>query len=81
MRYGGLSSTHDNIRLPGYVAQGFEFYAGLRDAGVPVEFVLHPDQGHGITDWGLYTDWVMRNLRWFNYWLRHEGPNPLSSVP
>lgn len=77
MRYGGVSSTHDNIRLPYMLAQGFEFYAGLRDTGVPVEFVLHPDQGHGIHDWGLYEDWVTRNLRWFDYWLRHRGTNPI----
>jgi dipeptidyl aminopeptidase/acylaminoacyl peptidase len=62
------------------LAQGFEFYAGLRDTGVPVEFVLHPDQGHGITDWGLYKDWVTRNLRWFNYWLRHEGTDPTAEL-
>jgi dipeptidyl aminopeptidase/acylaminoacyl peptidase len=61
------------------LAQGFEFYAGLRDAGVPVEFVLHPDQGHSITDWQLYQDWVRRNLQWFDFWLRHEGTSPVNA--
>jgi len=76
MRYGGRSSTDDNIRPSYMLAQGLEFYAGLRDTGVPVEFVLHPDQGHGITDWGLYKDWVQRNLRWFDHWIRHQDAQP-----
>lgn len=77
MRYGGRSSTGDNVRQSYMLAQGLEFYAALHDNGVPVQFVLHPDQGHGIHDWALYKDWVLRNLCWFDYWLRHEGHNPL----
>jgi dipeptidyl aminopeptidase/acylaminoacyl peptidase len=80
MRYGGRSVTHDNVRQAYMLTQGFEFYAGLHDNNVPVEFVLHPDQGHGIADWGLYKDWVGRNLRWFDYWLRDEGTLPSGTV-
>lgn len=80
MRYGGRSDTGDDIRQAYMLAQGFELYAALRDLGVPVQFVLHPDQGHGIADWELYTDWVTRNLCWFDYWLRHEGPNPIEGI-
>ena len=76
MRYGGRSSTRDHVRLSYLLPQGLEFYAGLRDAGVPVEFVLHPDQGHGAVDWELYTDLVRRNLDWYDYWLRHQGTDP-----
>jgi dienelactone hydrolase len=76
MRYGGCSSTDDDIRQSYMLAQGFELYAGLRDTGVPVQFILHPDQGHGIVDRDLYRDWVTRNLRWFDYWLLHEGTDP-----
>lgn len=79
MRYGGSSSTHDNIRQSYMLAQGFELYAALHDNDVPVQFVLHPNQGHGIHDWKLYQDWVLRNLRWFDYWLRHEGEDPVAS--
>jgi dipeptidyl aminopeptidase/acylaminoacyl peptidase len=69
MRYGGRSeSAADAIRLS-MLAQGFEFYAGLTEGKVPVEFVLHPDQGHGIADWQLYRDWVNRSLAWFQRWL------------
>jgi dipeptidyl aminopeptidase/acylaminoacyl peptidase len=80
MRYGGRSSTDDNIRQSYMLAQGFELYAGLRDTGVPVQFVLHPDQGHGIIDRDLYWDWVMRNIGWFDYWLLHEGTNPTADL-
>jgi dipeptidyl aminopeptidase/acylaminoacyl peptidase len=75
MRYGGRSSTHDHVRQAYMLAQGFEFYAGLRDSGVPVQFVLHPEEGHGIGDWELYEDWVMRNITWFNHWIhgRNSG--------
>lgn len=69
MRYGGRSvSALDAIRFS-MLAQGFEFYAGLRESNVPVEFVLHPDQGHGIADWQLYRDWVDRTLAWFSRWM------------
>lgn len=81
MRYGGLGSTSDQIRPPYMLAQGLEFYAGLRDAGVPVEFVLHPDQGHGAVDWELYKDWVTRNVGWFDYWLLHKGERPPATFP
>lgn len=76
MRYGGRSDTHDRIRQSYMLAQGFELYAGLRDTGVPVEFVLHPDQGHGITDWCLHKDWVTRNVTWFAFWVLHQNSNP-----
>ncbi len=79
MRYGGRSNTDDDVRQSYMLAQGFEFYAGLRDTGVPVQFVLHPDQGHGIVDRELYKDWVKRNVAWFDYWMLQRGENPLSS--
>ena len=81
MRYGGRGSTSDEIRPSYMLAQGLEFYAGLRDAGVPVEFILHPDQGHGVGDWELYKDWVTRNVRWFDYWLLKEGERPPATFP
>jgi dipeptidyl aminopeptidase/acylaminoacyl peptidase len=81
MRYGGRSNTDDDIRQSYMLAQGFELYAGLRDSGVPVQFVLHPDQGHGIVDRELYWDWVGRNLRWFGYWVMREGTDPSANPP
>jgi dipeptidyl aminopeptidase/acylaminoacyl peptidase len=79
MRYGGRSATRDNIRQAYMLAQGFELYAALHDLGVPVRFLLHPDQGHGVTDWKLYENWIGENLKWFGFWLLHEGSNPVAS--
>ena len=72
MLYGGSSVTGDNVRPSYMLAQGLEFYAGLKDHDVPVEFIIHPDQGHGTTDWGLFQEDCNRILRWFGRWLLHE---------
>jgi dipeptidyl aminopeptidase/acylaminoacyl peptidase len=69
MRYGGRSLTHDNVRPSFMLAQGLEFYAALRDNDVPVEFIIHPDQGHGVDDWELFQDYCQRILGWFGKWL------------
>lgn len=80
MRYGGRSSTGDHVRQSYMLAQGFEFYAGLRDTGVPVQFVLHPYEGHGVEDWCLYEDWVTRAIAWFDYWIRQKGSRPAGGL-
>jgi dipeptidyl aminopeptidase/acylaminoacyl peptidase len=79
MRFGGASLTHD-FHPPYMATQGFELYAALHDRHVPTEFVFHPDQGHAITDWSLFRDWVARNLRWYDYWLSHVGANPAAAI-
>ncbi|MGH7508977.1 MAG: S9 family peptidase [Gemmatimonadales bacterium] len=69
MRYGGRSaSAVDAIRFS-LLPQGLELYAGLKESNVQVEFVLHPDQGHSISDWHLYRDWIDRTMTWFRQWL------------
>jgi dipeptidyl aminopeptidase/acylaminoacyl peptidase len=72
MRYGGRSVTGDNVRPSYMLAQGLEFYAGLKDHGVLVEFIIHPDQGHTVDDWELFEDYCRRILRWFDRWLVPE---------
>jgi dipeptidyl aminopeptidase/acylaminoacyl peptidase len=75
MRYGGRSVSAADAVRSSFLSQGFEFYAGLKESNVPVEFVLHPDQGHGIADWHLYRDWVDRTLAWFGRWMpRRSNP-------
>lgn len=76
MRYGGRSASAADAIRHSLLAQGFEFYAGLKESNVPVEFVLHPDQGHGIADWGLYRDWVERTLAWFHRWISPRSTSP-----
>jgi len=72
MRYGGRSLTYDDVRPSFMLAQGLEFYAALRDNDVPVEFIIHPDQGHGVDDWVLFQDYCQRILTWFEKWFPHE---------
>ena len=76
MRYGGRSLTSDNVRPSFMLAQGLEFYAALRDNDVPVEFIIHPDQGHTIDDWELFQDYCDRILRWFGRWLQEGARSP-----
>jgi dipeptidyl aminopeptidase/acylaminoacyl peptidase len=77
LRYGGE-------RFPRPISigplQGMELFRALHERGVPVEFIYHPTQGHGIADEEVYRDWVERNLRWFDYWVMGRGPRPLDST-
>jgi dipeptidyl aminopeptidase/acylaminoacyl peptidase len=77
LRYGGE-------RFPRPIAigplQGMELFRALHERRVPVDFIYHPTQGHGIADEEIYRDWVRRNLQWFDYWVRGQGSRPLDST-
>jgi dipeptidyl aminopeptidase/acylaminoacyl peptidase len=69
---GGLR----NIRTPALLQVGSldinhngEIYRALTDHGVPVEYVIYPREGHGITEPAHVRDLLERNLRWFLKWL------------
>jgi dipeptidyl aminopeptidase/acylaminoacyl peptidase len=47
-----------------------EIYRALQDHGVPVEYVVYPREGHGITEQAHLRDLLERNLRWFLRWLK-----------
>jgi dipeptidyl aminopeptidase/acylaminoacyl peptidase len=70
-----------HIRPQGLIglAQGRELYRALHERGVPVELLIHPQEGHVIRDLEVYRDYVQRNLRWFDYWVLGKGTNPLKS--
>jgi dipeptidyl aminopeptidase/acylaminoacyl peptidase len=57
--------------------QALELFRALHQRQVPVDLVYHSTQGHVIEDEEVYRDWVMRNLRWFDYWVLRKGSNPL----
>ena len=50
-----------------------EIYKALMDHNVPVEYVIYPREGHGISEPAHIRDLLERNLRWFTKWLTLEG--------
>ncbi|MFL5624004.1 MAG: S9 family peptidase, partial [Ktedonobacteraceae bacterium] len=46
------------------VAQGYAFYRALRERNVPVEFVVYPREGHGLSEPKHVIDSEERLLRW-----------------
>jgi dipeptidyl aminopeptidase/acylaminoacyl peptidase len=66
-----------NIRTPTLLQVGAldlnhnsEIYQALTDLKVPVEYVVYPREGHGITEPAHQRDLMERNLRWFTEWLK-----------
>lgn len=58
-------------------SQSLEFYAALRDEGVPAELVVHPFEGHAVLDVETSKDYLLRNADWLDFWLNGvEDPAP-----
>ena len=55
------------------ITQGYEFYHGLRAAGVETEMVVYPNEGHGIGTPANQVDLNRRVLDWFDRHLRRTG--------
>ncbi|GCF09930.1 alpha/beta hydrolase family protein [Dictyobacter arantiisoli] len=47
------------------VAQAYAFYRALRERNVPVECVIYPRAGHGVSERDHVRDTTERQLRWF----------------
>ncbi|MCL6481850.1 MAG: prolyl oligopeptidase family serine peptidase, partial [Firmicutes bacterium] len=56
-------------RVP--IAQAQEFYRALVERGVPVEFVIYPREGHGITEPRHQLDRLRRWLYFFGTYLNN----------
>jgi dipeptidyl aminopeptidase/acylaminoacyl peptidase len=54
----------EDRRVP--LSQGQELYMGLKKHNVPVDFVVFPRQGHGITEPKLQYDKMKREYAWFS---------------
>lgn len=52
------------------VGQAYEFYTGLRDAGVDTELVIYPREGHSIQEYPHRIDLQRRMLAWFDRYLK-----------
>jgi dipeptidyl aminopeptidase/acylaminoacyl peptidase len=51
------------------VGQAQELHAGLRRAGIPVEYVSYPREGHQAREAAHIADQRERVLRWFTTYL------------
>jgi dipeptidyl aminopeptidase/acylaminoacyl peptidase len=51
------------------VNQAYAFYRALQEKGVPVELVVYPREGHGLTGRKHYQDYLSRTLDWFKHYL------------
>lgn len=52
------------------VAQAYTFYRALRERGVPVECVIYPREGHGLSERDHNRDSIERVLRWFTKYVQ-----------
>lgn len=57
-------------RVP--VPNAYKLYQGLKDMGVPVEFVIFKEMGHGIHKPGIARAIMKQNLIWFSHYLLGE---------
>ena len=57
-----------DTRVP--IAQAQEFYRALKERNVPVEFVVYPREGHGISEARHQLDRVQRYVRFFAKYLK-----------
>ncbi|MBL8148590.1 MAG: S9 family peptidase [Blastocatellia bacterium] len=55
-------------RVP--VSQGQELYTALKWKGVPVEFVVYPREGHGVTERAHQADFMKRIIDWCERYLK-----------
>ncbi len=53
--------------------QSFEWWHALKTLGVPVEFVVYPNEGHAISLPEDRRDYDLRTLQWFEKWFAEVG--------
>ncbi|MDQ7054293.1 MAG: prolyl oligopeptidase family serine peptidase [candidate division KSB1 bacterium] len=58
-------------RIP--MPQGKELYLGLKNNGVPTEFVLYPGEPHGLRKPKHQLDKMQREFGWFEKYIRGRG--------
>ncbi len=58
-------------RVP--LGQGRELYNALKRQGVPVEMVIYPRQGHGVSEPRMRLDVRKRPVNWFVRWVLPEA--------
>ena len=65
-----------DIRVP--VMQGRHLYTALLKNEVPVEFIIYPDEPHGLRRPLNRRDLLLRKIRWLHGWvINGERPKPV----
>jgi dipeptidyl aminopeptidase/acylaminoacyl peptidase len=57
--------------------QSYEWYHALKTMGVPVQFVVYPNEGHRFWQPEHIRDHMVRTVEWFDKWM---GPEKDSNV-
>ncbi|HEU5423250.1 MAG TPA: S9 family peptidase, partial [Nitrolancea sp.] len=77
VRYLGRISTPTLVlhgeadpRVP--PGQGYELYQGLREMGVPTDFITYPRQKHAFHEKAFQQDLLQRVVGWFQRWIPVE---------
>ena len=60
-----------------FFISGLEYFTYLHARCRPVEMIMHPEEGHGVFDGATWREYVERDVRWFDYWIKGEGESPL----
>lgn len=60
-----------------FYVSGVPYFTYLHARCRPVELILHPEEGHGVFDGATWREYVERDVRWFDYWIKGEGESPL----
>lgn len=68
LEYGQLSGA----------PQGLEYLTALWRHGVPSELVIYPQTGHNLEKPRMMRESMLRNLDWFEFWLRDAPPGDLT---
>jgi dipeptidyl aminopeptidase/acylaminoacyl peptidase len=57
----------------GFTDDARMFYAAATASGTPARLFIHNKERHSIVNPETYFDFLERNVRWFDYWLRGIG--------
>ena len=55
------------------LAQGAEFFRGLRNYGVPSQLIVYPREGHGLRERNHLEDYYRRILSWFDRYMKESS--------
>ena len=66
-----IQHGQEDARVP--LEQGLQLYNALKKQNVPVKMVVYPRTPHGPREPKLLKDVMIRNLEWFNKWIKEKN--------